>query len=274
VIEPLQSDDAFLADVQGARGQDGCRLWWLGQSGFLLQWRETQVLLDPYLSDSLTAKYARTDKPHERLTRRVVDPGRLQGIDYITATHGHTDHLDADTLNPLFETNSQACLVYPRAIDELVRERVQRSPRRWVPLNAGESAHGFSAVPAAHDKIDTEVEGNHKCLGFVVHLGPLVVYHSGDTVVYEGLADLLRPLNIDVALLPINGKVGNMGGTDAARLANEIGAGLVIPCHYGMFAFNTADPREQFIPECDRLGQPYRVLQAGERLDLAPEEWA
>ena len=35
--------------------------------------------------------------------------------------------------------------------------------------------------------------------------------------------------------------------------------------HYDMFEFNTADPRELFIPECERLGQPYRVLRAGER---------
>jgi L-ascorbate metabolism protein UlaG (beta-lactamase superfamily) len=271
VIEPLLSDDAFLADVQGARGRDGCRLWWLGQSGFLLQWRESQVLLDPYLSDSLTAKYAGTDKPHERLTRRVVEPGRLAGIDYITATHGHTDHLDAETLNALLGTNPQACLVYPRAIEALVRQRVQRSPRRWIGLSAGESEHGFSAVPAAHDRLDLDERGNHRCLGYVVHLGPLVVYHSGDTVVYDGMADVLRPFNVDVALLPINGKVGNMGGADAARLAKEIEAGQVIPCHYNMFAFNTTDPREQFIPECERLGQQYRVLQAGERLDLGPE---
>jgi len=35
-----------------------------------------------------------------------------------------------------------------------------------------------------------------------------------------------------------------------------------------MFEFNTADPREQFIPECERLGQAYKVLRAGERLTL------
>ena len=33
-------------------------LWWLGQSGFLLQWKGKRVLIDPYLSDSLTKKYA------------------------------------------------------------------------------------------------------------------------------------------------------------------------------------------------------------------------
>jgi L-ascorbate metabolism protein UlaG (beta-lactamase superfamily) len=29
-------------------------LWWLGLSGFLIQWQGHHLLLDPYLSDSLT----------------------------------------------------------------------------------------------------------------------------------------------------------------------------------------------------------------------------
>jgi len=53
--------------------------------------------------------------------------------------------------------------------------------------------------------------------------------------------------------------------TDAAHLAKDIGAKVVIPCHYDMFEFNTADPYEQFAPECEKIGQAYRVLKLGER---------
>ena len=58
LIEPQQRDDALLADIEAGRsaGDDDLRLWWLGQSGFLVQWRGHHLLLDPYLSDSLTAK--------------------------------------------------------------------------------------------------------------------------------------------------------------------------------------------------------------------------
>ena len=54
----------------------------------------------------------------------------------------------------------------------------------------------------------------------------------------------------------------NQLGTNGA-----IGAGLVIPCHYDMFEFNTATP-ENFVEACERLGQGYRVLENGERLTL------
>src|SRR5260370_40548932 len=98
MIKPLLQDDDFLADVRAARADaENIHLWWLGQSGFLVQWEGRHLLLDPYLSDSLTQKYALTDKPHARLTERVVAPERLNFIDLVTSSHNHTDHLDRET---------------------------------------------------------------------------------------------------------------------------------------------------------------------------------
>ena len=79
-----------------------------------------------------------------------------------------------------------------------------------------------------------------------------------------------RLLAPDVALLPINGDhperrvAGNLNGREAATLAKNIGARLVIPCHYDLFEFNTASP-EEFIATARALAQPYRVLRGGER---------
>jgi hypothetical protein len=47
----------------------------------------------------------------------------------------------------------------------------------------------------------------------------------------------------------INGKLGNVDAVEAVRLAHEAGAKLVVA-------------------ERERPGQPYRVLQNGERLSL------
>mgnify|MGYP001005850927 CR=1 FL=1 len=101
--EPLLRDDAFLADVEGAPAQPTTIvLWWLGQSGFLVLHAGEFLLFDPYLSDSLTKKYATTDKPHVRMTERVIDPARLGFVSVVTSTHNHTDHLDAETLSSIF----------------------------------------------------------------------------------------------------------------------------------------------------------------------------
>ncbi|MCX6953623.1 MAG: MBL fold metallo-hydrolase, partial [Verrucomicrobia bacterium] len=69
MIKPLLQDDAFLADVAAARAElaaGSLCVWWLGQSGFLVGYGGEFLLFDPYLSDSLTKKYAATDKPHVR----------------------------------------------------------------------------------------------------------------------------------------------------------------------------------------------------------------
>jgi hypothetical protein len=41
-------------------------------------------------------------------------------------------------------------------------------------------------------------------LGYVLEFGGWTIYHSGDTVRYEGMTEKLRSFRTDVALLPIN----------------------------------------------------------------------
>lgn len=274
MIQPFRADNAFLADVrQTMPDPDGFRLWWLGQSGFLVQWQGRHLLLDPYLSDSLTRKYAQTDKPHVRMTTRVVAPDRLDFIDVVTSSHNHTDHLDAETLGPLRRVNPALTLVIPEANRAFVTDRLGSDPAWPIGLDDGRSATvaGFTltGIPAAHEALERDAAGRYKFLGYVVRFGPWTLYHSGDTMHYDGLVERLRPWQVDVALLPINGSAperrvaGNLGGVEAATLAHAIGARMVIPCHYEMFEFNTASP-EAFIAEAEQRGQPYCVLRNGE----------
>jgi L-ascorbate metabolism protein UlaG (beta-lactamase superfamily) len=269
MIQPVLKDDAFLADVRAANNDnDDFRLWWMGQSGFLVQWKRSHLLLDPYLSDSLTKKYASTDKPHVRMTERVVDPARLDFIDLVTSSHNHTDHLDGETLGQLLKANPRLVMLAPAANREFIANRLGMAPSFLTGLRIGESTtvgpFHVTAVPAAHEELSPEY------VGYVVQFGRWRIYHSGDTVLYDGMADLLRPFAIDVALLPVNGRAperrvaGNLNGDEAARLANSMGARLAIPCHYEMFMFNTADPAE-FIQVAESIGQAYRVLRCGER---------
>jgi L-ascorbate metabolism protein UlaG (beta-lactamase superfamily) len=275
MIRPALQDDAFLADVARVRAatvSPALTVWWLGQSGFLIGYRGEFLLFDPYLSDSLTQKYATTDKPHVRMTARVVAPARLDFISLVTSTHTHTDHLDVETLLPLFAASPGARLVLPAANLEFAVQRLGVEFRRHVmPMGEDEcvkiGTFVIERVPAAHETRSPEFTG------FIVRAGPHCLYHSGDTIRYDGMEDLLRPFEIDLALLPINGRAperrvsGNMDGPEAAQLAHGIGARWVVPCHYEMFAFNTAAP-DAFIAECKKLGQHHAVLRAGERWEL------
>lgn len=277
MIAAFATGDALLADIESHRGADGLRLWWLGQSGFLLHHAGHFALLDPYLSDSLTLKYAGTDKPHTRLTELVIDPARLCMLDLVTSSHNHTDHLDAATLLPLRAANPKLQLVIPEANRAFAAARLGCDAGWPSGMNDGESRRfghwHLRAVASAHEQLDPTPGGLHPYLGYLIQAGPYILYHPGDTVLYPGLVEKLKPHPIDAALLPINGSLperrvsGNLWGREAAWLARQIGARLAIPCHYDMFEFNTASP-EEFTAHCAALGQPHRVLRNGEGLTL------
>lgn len=285
LVKPLQQADILLADTEmvcqryNATGESELHIWWLGQSGFLIQYQGRHVLFDPYLSDSLTTKYAQTDKPHTRISELVISPDQLPLIDIVTSSHNHTDHLDAETLNPILAKNPDVQLIFPEANRAFVANRlglpVDSSILIGLVDGQRHSTMGFRfhGVPAAHNELESNDLGQLKFMGFVVNIGPYTLYHSGDTLWYEGMAEILKPFEIDVAFLPINGNkperrvAGNLNPDEAARLGVAIGARLVVPHHYDLFAFNTADPAD-FVNACEQHRTPYRVMQLGERLSI------
>jgi L-ascorbate metabolism protein UlaG (beta-lactamase superfamily) len=279
VIKPALQDDAFLADVYHAKKYpDQLHLWWLGQSGYLIQWQNRHLLIDPYLSDSLTKKYANTDRPHVRMTERVIAPERLDFIDVVTSSHNHTDHLDGETLIPLLKANPKLTVIVSRANVNFAAARLQVSPKRLTPIHVEDvplviDSFSFEAIPSAHESLEQDEHGDHRFIGLVMKMGKWTIYHSGDCVPYDGLAQHLQRWKIDIALLPINGRdptrgvAGNFDADEAVALAKAIGAGLVISCHYEMFEFNTVSP-EGFVHTAREINQPYQVLKCGERLSL------
>jgi L-ascorbate metabolism protein UlaG (beta-lactamase superfamily) len=210
------------------------------------------------------------------MTELVIDPAELSFVDIATSSHNHTDHLDAETLRPILERNPSLKLVIPEANRAFVADRLQIDPA--IPIGLDDehtielSGIRFSGVASAHETVERDEQGRVRALGYVLQFGDWSLYHSGDTLRYEGMAEKLRPFAVDFALLPINGRAperrvaGNLSGPEAAQLAHDIGAKLVIPCHFEMFEFNTATP-DAFVDSCRGLGQSFRVLRCGERLD-------
>lgn len=279
MLKPVLQDDAFLEDIARARMKlDQLHLWWLGQSGFLIQWQGHHLLLDPYLSDSLTKKYAETNKPHVRLTERVIAPERLDFIDVVASSHNHTDHLDGETLIPLLKANPKMKIIVSRGNASFAVERLQVSPERLTPIRAdGETVQiepfTLRAIPSAHESLARDEKGDYYHIGFIIQAGHWMIYHSGDCVPYEGLIDRLNTSQMHIAMLPINGRdpvrgvPGNFTAEEAAELGKQANIGIVIPCHYEMFAFNTVSP-DSFVKYAEQIGQKYHLMKCGQRLDL------
>ena len=274
LIPAVKKDEALIAEMDMLLDDsNNFYLWWLGQSGFLLQWNRKRILIDPYLSDSLTKKYAATDKPHTRMSELVVRPGLLKNISIVTSSHNHTDHLDAETLLPVLNNNPGIKFIIPEANRDFVAERLKCEREFPLGLTDGKSVASegfiFHGVQAKHNEVERDENGNCRYMGYVIEFGKYKIYHSGDTLWFDEMIDLLKPFAVDVALLPINGNdpkrkvAGNLNCTEAAELAKAINAKYVIPCHYDMFTFNTADVND-FINESEKKHQLYFVLKGGE----------
>jgi L-ascorbate metabolism protein UlaG (beta-lactamase superfamily) len=273
MIIPAFRDAQFVARVHAAMAhRDAVTLWWLGQSGYLVHHDGVCIAIDPYLSDSLTAKYANTDKPHVRLSERVVDPALLSMVSLVTSSHNHTDHLDATTYSAIRCAHPHVQLACGAANVAFAAERMQIPVSTVVGMTeAVPYRHGpflIHVVPAAHNELLRDAAGHPLAIGLVIEVAGRVIYHSGDTLRYDGMVESLRRWHIDVAILPINGNdpgrgvAGNLSALEAAQLAEDIDATTVIPCHYDLFAFNTADP----ISFTHAAGPRARVLALGDAL--------
>jgi L-ascorbate metabolism protein UlaG (beta-lactamase superfamily) len=275
LIPAIKKNESLVAEMDSLMSdKERFHLWWLGQSGYLLQWKGKRVLIDPYLSDSLTKKYADTDKPHTRMSELVIRPELLKNIAVVTSSHNHTDHLDAETLIPVLKNNSGIKFIIPEANRSFVAERVKCERKFPIGLNDKQSVtvdgFTFHGIPARHNDIERDEKGNCKYMGYVIEFGGNKIYHSGDTIRFDEMENLLTPFLVDIAILPVNGNeplrkvAGNLNCREAAELGKAICAKWVIPCHYDMFTFNTVDVKE-FVKEAEKIGQPYSVLRGGEK---------
>ncbi|HEV8229012.1 MAG TPA: MBL fold metallo-hydrolase [Candidatus Limnocylindria bacterium] len=226
-------------------------LWWLGQAGFAVRAGDLLILLDPFLA-----------RRSERLTSPAFDPADAVDVDVVTCSHEHYDHMDLASLPLIARASAKARFVVPQPlVPDLVRVGVPAA--RIIGARSEEPVRvdgvTFHPLPARHGvemgdaySFGRELsDGLDRYLGYVVDDGVARVYHAGDTIAYPGLAARLRELDVDVALLPINGRdhfresagiVGNLDHREAAQLAVDAGVSVLVPMHYDTFAANRGYP--------------------------------
>ncbi len=232
-------------------------LWWIGQSGFRLRASGggPTVFVDAFLSAH-----------PERTWEAPVGPEALAAADAVLCTHEHIDHFDRPAIqaaNALPGARFTLVLPAPLVSDALrlgiPEERVIGAQPGQALTVAGAHIH---PVPAKHGITMTDAysfgqelsDGQVRYLGYVVEMAGVRVYHAGDTIPYNGQVATLRELRPHLALLPINGRdyfreterdlVGNSDAQEAARLAHDMGADILVPMHWELFPHNAGFPRD------------------------------
>ncbi len=211
--------------------------WWLGGSGFVFKTTGgTQVLIDPYLSNSVQGIFGMG-----RAFPPPIEPEQARP-DLLIATHWHEDHLDPGTI-PIIARHSPGTqfVMSPSAMSRALGWGVPRE--RITALSAGQtielSGVRLTHVPARHE---STVQGweTPDAMGVVIEADGIRIYHTGDTE-YDARLLQLGQARFSALLVCINGSGGNMNAHEAALLAWQLDPAAVIPIHHHLWAGSDDD---------------------------------
>lgn len=256
-------------------------LWYLGQSGFGLKTKELLVFFDPVFADM---------QNEDGATRRyypapfLPEEAARTGVSYVFCTHDHLDHLQPETVVPMASAQPELKIIVPApSVGKLlaigIPEGQVLAAHAECPIELPDGCV-CTPIPAAHEQYEQDENGGYRALSYIFQTaGGMKIFHAGDTVVTPELTERLQRENgFDAALLPINGAdykrrcrgiVGNMNSREAADLAADMNADLVIPCHYDMVFQNGENPlhfaeyMQAYYP-----GRRFHMLSLGERFLL------
>lgn len=257
-------------------------LYYMGQVGFVLRHKDTFILVDGYLSDYVDRHCARPGVEWKRKYPAPIHPEALDFIDYVFCTHAHFDHADPDTLKAIHDVNPKAQFFVSAAIRDTILS-YGISPARVTglrcdaPFSLCEDIE-VTAIPAAHEELHMDANGDYSEVGFRFRLGDISLFHGGDGCPYDGLSEKIK--GSDILLLPVNGRdyfrtyvqdiIGNFTDREAVLLAKECGADLLIPTHFDLYAGNGLAP-SAFVETlyAENPTQKFHMFMPGERLIYA-----
>lgn len=219
------------------------KITWICQGGFLFEYEGLRIVADPYMSDVLQAR---------GFGRMVPPPISYENLkpDWVVFTHDHIDHFDEITV-------AEICSLYPNCKFAGPQSTLEHFKKlgfhnEFCVLEEGKIFQfakniSLDVTPAFHtDKF---------AIGLLFEFGEKLVWLSGDSVfdisLAKNVAQLAGGKQISLAMICINGKLGNMDADEAARVIVELRPALAMPMHYGLFAGNTADPQ----PFAEKLRQ-------------------
>ncbi len=176
-----------------------------------------------------------------------IDPYGLEGnpekADLILITHDHYDHCDPKSVENVRKEGTK--IITNKAVSLKIKdsEAVSMGDKKKV------KGIEIKAVPAYNTK-ENRLEYHPKedgGLGFILNIGGVKIYHSGDTDLIDEMGDI----DADVALLPVSGTYV-MTAEEAAEAVKKIKPKLAIPMHIEAGIVGTKTDAEEFkslIPE-------------------------
>ncbi len=253
-------------------------LFYLGQVGFIIKYKDKYILIDGYLSDYVDKNCSSELVNWVRNYPAPLDATELDFVDYVFCSHAHYDHADPYTLTAIASVNKKAKFFVSKAIEDVILS-YGIDKERVYGLSCDEKTGldediSVTAIPAAHEELHINENGDYEEVGFRFELGRFSIFHGGDGCPYDGLTE--RLLGCDILMLPVNGRdyfrryikdiIGNFTSGEAAIISKECGADLLIPTHFDLYDVNRINPAE-FVDSLYTVNpyQKFHIFAPGER---------
>ena len=166
------------------------------------------------------------------------DPWRLSGrqpvADLVLVSHEHQDHCSPEDVEKISGPDTVVVAAAAAAKRLPGAKTVRPGDRLTVAGVEIEAVRAYNISKFRSPGVPFHPrEAEH--VGFVVNVGGVRIYHTGDTDQIPEMAEI----DCDVALLPVSGKYV-MTVEEAAEAARVLSPQIVIPMHYGS-GIGTAD---------------------------------
>lgn len=232
----------------------------VGQAGFIVKSKSGQLLgIDLYLSECV--ERIEGNVGFKRLLPKLLGPFDID-FDYIITTHLHRDHFDIDAVPELMSNNKTKLFAAYDCKDSVSQLEMSEKNITYVKpgdvIEAGDFKLNF--INCDHGK------GAPLAVGVIVSADGKNILEAGDTCLrLDRVEEYLSAGKLDVMIAPINGAFGNLNEEECAKLAQAIKPGMVIPCHYGMFASHGGNPGKFYeIMKEEYPDQKFLIMAQGE----------
>jgi L-ascorbate metabolism protein UlaG (beta-lactamase superfamily) len=224
------------------------KITFLGHASFLIQIKETKIIVDPFISPNPLA---------ENIHISDLD------ADYILVTHAHEDHIaDVEAI----AKNSDAIVV---SNFEIVNY-FGKNGIKGHPMNHGGSWNfDFGKVTytnAVHSSVFPDGTNGGNPGGFLIEGENKNIYIAGDTALSMDMKLIPMKMKLDVAILPI-GDNFTMGIDDAIMASDFIECPKIIGCHFDTFGYIEID-HDSAIKKFYDKEKDLMLLKVGEAIQL------
>ncbi|MFI3321603.1 MAG: MBL fold metallo-hydrolase [Rikenellaceae bacterium] len=243
-------------------------LIWLGHNSFIINLAGVNIILDPIFGGVPFVI---------RKSRLPIDKNKIQPVDLLLLSHDHFDHADKSSVKTLIDNNNHIEVLAGLGIGKLVR-----SWSRFVKINemGWYQQYEYKGVkitflPCQHWGKRSIMDGAKRLWGaFMIEGDGIKIYYSGDSSYAKHFKEIKQLFGgVDYALVGIGAykprwflERNHLSPNEALDAAEDMGAAVTIPMHYGTFKLSEEplfDPPIVFKSEALRRGMKFEIPSLG-----------